>query len=71
MTTPSMSSIPFQPADEPLGHTAPLEYHARYPVLGIPVEFRTNSPAVIGVAERALGHWRDIVPELIAPIPAA
>ena len=60
-----MHDIPFTPATDPLGHTAPLDHCASFPLLGVPLEVRSNSPAVIAVAERAFGGWRGLEPELI------
>jgi hypothetical protein len=64
-----MQNISYQPATEPLGHSAPMAYHARFAVLGIPVEFSTNSPAVIEVAAQAFAHWHGLAPELVAQLP--
>jgi hypothetical protein len=60
-----MHDIPFTPATDPLGHTAPLDYRASYPLLGVPIQVRSNSPAVLAVAERAFGGWRGLESELI------
>lgn len=57
--------IDFTPAGEPLGHSAPLHQRARLPLLGLPLEIRSNSAAVIAAAERSFGHWRGLEPELI------
>jgi hypothetical protein len=61
------SEIPFYPAADLLGHTAPLSEVARFALLGVPLEIRSNSPAVIAAAERSFGHWRNLEPELIEP----
>lgn len=61
------AAIPYTPATDILGHTAPLDQCARFPLLGLPLEFRSNSPAVIAAAEGAFGRWRDLAPELIEP----
>lgn len=61
------TEIAFHPAAELLGHTAPLSELARFALLGLPLEIRSNSPAVIAAAERSFGHWRSLEPELIAP----
>src|SRR5436305_6486133 len=55
----------YTPATDLLGHTAPLDQSARFPLLGLPLEFRSNSPAVIAAAEQSFGRWRDLAPELI------
>jgi hypothetical protein len=62
------NAISFSPAADPLGHTAPLVQRACFPLLGVPLEFRSNSPAVIAAAERSFGHWRALEPALIEPI---
>jgi len=59
------SPILYTAATDLLGHTAPLDQRARYPLLGLPLEFRSNSPAVIAAAEQSFGRWRDLAPELI------
>jgi hypothetical protein len=61
------SEIPFHPATDLLGHTAPLGEVARFPLLGVPLEIRSNSPAVIAAAERSFGHWLNLERELIEP----
>jgi len=61
------AAIPYTPATDILGHTAPLDQRARFPLLGLPLEFRSNSPAVIAAAAQAFGRWHDLAPELIAP----
>jgi hypothetical protein len=60
-----MHTIAFTPAIDPLGRTAPLDYRATFPLLGVPLELRSNSPAVLAAAERAFGGWRSVDPELI------
>jgi hypothetical protein len=60
------TSILYTPATDMLGHTAPLDQRARFPLLGLPLEFRSNSAAVITAAEQSFGRWRDLAPELIA-----
>jgi hypothetical protein len=59
--------IPFHAAVDVLGHTAPLSEVARFPLLGVPLEIRSNSPAVIAAAERSFGHWHKLEPKLIEP----
>jgi hypothetical protein len=44
----------------------PLPQRAHFPLLGVPLEVRSNSPAVITAAERAFRHWRSLAPEQIA-----
>jgi hypothetical protein len=61
----TMLDIPFTPATDPLGHTAPLDHRASFPLLGVSLEVRSNSPALIAAAERAFGGWRGLEPELI------
>lgn len=55
----------FHPANDLLGQTAPLGELLEVPLLGVPVRFRSNSPAVIAVAERAFQHWRTLPPALV------
>src|SRR2546430_6584210 len=55
------------PPTDMLAHTAPLDRGAKFPLLGLPLEFRSNSPAVIAAAEQSFGRWRDLAPELIEP----
>lgn len=55
-------------AGDALGHTAVLDQRAEFPLLGVPLELRSNSEALIAAAERAFGGWRDLAPELIAPM---
>lgn len=62
--------ITYEPAADLLGHTAPLEHRALFPVLGVPIELQSNSPEVLDAAERALGQWQALAPELIDPAPA-
>jgi hypothetical protein len=61
------TTIPFTPARDPLGHTAPLDQRARFPLFGLPLEIRSNSPAVIAAAEQSFGRWRKLALELIDP----
>ena len=59
--------IRFTPAVDPLGHTAPLDQRTLFPLLGLPLEIQSNSPAVIAAAERSFSHWRELPPALIEP----
>jgi hypothetical protein len=59
--------ISFTPAADLLGHTAPLDQRAHFPLLGLPLEVRSNSAAVIAAAERSFGQWRDLDPNLVEP----
>jgi hypothetical protein len=52
-----------------LGHTAKLAHRATFPLLGIPLEIRSNSLRVIAAAEERFGRWRDLAPELAAKVP--
>jgi hypothetical protein len=61
------AAIRYTPATDLLGHTAPLDQRAHFPLLGLPLEVRSNSADVIAAAERAFGRWRNLAPELIAP----
>ncbi len=62
-----VAPIFYTPATDMLGHTARLDQRARFPLLGIQLEFRSNSPAVIAAAEQSFGRWRDLAPDLIEP----
>jgi hypothetical protein len=62
------SAIAYTPAGDLLGHTAPLDLRVQFPLLGLPLEFRSNSPTVIAAAEQAFGRWCELAPELIEPI---
>lgn len=61
----------FAPAGDALGHTADLAHRAAFPLLGIPLEIRSNSPDVIAAAEMAFGRWRNLPPDLIEAAPPA
>jgi len=63
-----MKPTTYTPALESLGHTAVLDQRATFPLLGVPLEIRSNSVAVIAAAERAFGGWRGLAPELIEPV---
>src|SRR3954471_11360527 len=64
---PEAAAIRYTPARDLLAHTAPLDQRAQFPLLGLPLEFRSNSPNVISAAEQSFGRWRDLPPQLIAP----
>lgn len=59
----------YTPATDQLGHSAPLEHSLSLPLLGVPLTMRSNSARVLALAERALGHWRELAPALIEPGP--
>jgi hypothetical protein len=61
--------INYSPASDLLGHSTPLAECLALPLLGVPLEFRSNSAHVIAVAARALGRWRELPPALIEPGP--
>jgi hypothetical protein len=63
-----MQNIRFTPAADPLGHTAPLDHRARFPLLGKPLDVCSNSAAVIAAAERAFHGWRALDSKLIDPV---
>ena len=63
-----MHTSTYTPAADTLGHTAQLDQRATFPLLGVPLEIRSNSPAVIAAAERAFGGWRGLDPQLIEPL---
>ncbi|HEX5689686.1 MAG TPA: hypothetical protein VFX76_06780 [Roseiflexaceae bacterium] len=60
-----MTAVSYISATDPLGHTAPLEYRAMFPLLGVPLEVRSNSPAVLAAAERSFGGWHNLERELV------
>ncbi|NNJ12630.1 hypothetical protein EKD04_020085 [Chloroflexales bacterium ZM16-3] len=51
--------------------TSPLEHTHWLPLLGLPLELRTNSRALSDVLdwEQPLGGWAHLPPALIAPVP--
>lgn len=51
-----------------MGHNAPLDYRAVFPFQGIPLEIRSNSPAVIKAADKYFGIWSKLDREVIASI---
>ena len=59
------------PPRDALGHTADLAHRATFPLLGVPVEVRSNSASVLAAAECAFGGWRDLAPALMAQVPPA
>jgi hypothetical protein len=61
------AAIGYTPASDQLGHSAPLDQRAQFPLLGVPLEFRSNSPDIIDAAEQSFGRWRELAPELIEP----
>jgi hypothetical protein len=61
--------IPFSPAQDQLGHTAPLSEALELPLLGVPTRYRSNSPAVIAAAARALAPWERLPAALVEPGP--
>lgn len=59
--------IVFHPAADPFGRTAPLVERATFPVLGVPLEIRSNAAAVLALADAAFGAWRRLDPALVEP----
>src|SRR4051812_22529601 len=55
-----MQTIQFTPATDPLGHTAPLDHRASFPLLGKPLEVRSNSADVIAAAEHSFQPWHTL-----------
>ena len=53
-----MNLIEYEPSKDPLYRDVPLRHRATIPVLGIPVHFASNAPAVLGIVEEAFGGWR-------------
>ena len=62
-----MASV--NPVYDPLGHRTSLTLTDQFPVLGIPVLFRTNSTAVMAAIERTFSAWRSLLPAFIEEIP--
>lgn len=59
-------SIEFQPAADLLGQSAPLDHQIELPLLGVPVAYSSNSPAVIALAARVFRPWLELEPGLAA-----
>lgn len=51
-----------------LGHSVQLNWSDQFPVLGVPVLFKTNSTTVMAVVERTFSIWRSLSSELIEDI---
>lgn len=64
-----MTPIEYEPSPDPLYRNVPLPHRTTIPVLGIPVGYASNAPAVIEAAEEAFGRWRTLEerPELVSP----
>ena len=64
--------IEFERTDDPLLRDVPLEHRVELPVMGIPVEYRTNSPDGLAVIEESYGVWRVLEdrPRLLETIPS-
>lgn len=62
-----MEPIAFEIGQDPLYRDVPLQHRTSLPVLGIPVSYASNAPAVIQIAERAFGGWRVLedAPDLV------
>lgn len=56
---------------DPSGQAAQLTERLELPLLGVPVAYSSNSPALIGAAAGALAIWRDLPPSLVEPGPPA
>jgi hypothetical protein len=65
--TDQVRELSFHAAHDPFGRTAPLVERASFPVLGVPLEVRSNAPSAIALAESAFGPWRRLDPSLIEP----
>ena len=63
--------IEFERSDDPLLRHIAVEHRVELPVMGIPVEYRTNSPDVLEVIEESYGVWRILHsrPELLETEP--
>lgn len=63
---PDPDRFAFRPADDPLGRTAVLEHTTTIPVLGVPLQIRSNAPDIIALAATAFARWRSLDPALVA-----
>src|SRR5579871_10362 len=52
-----VDGVCFLPAPDPLWHETPTPCFAMYNVLGVPLEFATNAPALAALAEEVFGDW--------------
>lgn len=68
MSDTQSAGVDFDACADPLQRDVSTSYLLELPVLGIPVRFESNSPAVIEIADGAMGVWRSLtaLPELIA-----
>lgn len=64
-------SLEYTRADDLLGQSAPLTDSYTVPLLGVPLHYRSNSPAAIAAAERAFGLWRELPQQLVEAGPPA
>lgn len=51
-------TIEFDRGTDPLARDVPLRHETRIPVMGLPVRFATNAPAVLELVEETFGLWR-------------
>lgn len=60
--------VDYDPPRDPLYRDLPLRHRTALPVLGVPVRFASNAPAVIEAVEEAFGGWRSLesAPHLVA-----
>jgi hypothetical protein len=65
-----MSTL-YYPAADLLGRSAQLTETLEVAIFGVPVIYRSNSPAVIDLAARALARWRELPPALVEDGPPA
>lgn len=56
-------TLEFDRGSDPLGRDVPLSHETRIPVMGIPVHFISNAPAVLELVEEAFGPWRSLPAE--------
>jgi len=64
------------PPDSPFGlsspgHTAELAWRATFPLLGVPVEIRTNNARVYAAAKAAFDEWHKLPANLVRAQPPA
>lgn len=58
--------IEYDPAINALGFGAPLQHQLQLPLLGVPLQIRSNSASVVAAAERSFSQWHTLQPEHIA-----
>jgi hypothetical protein len=65
MTPGPEPAVPFRPARDALGATAPLAFEHEFPLLGIPLRIRSNASRAIELARASFDVWQALDPDLI------